>query len=183
MKRFLATLEEIIDNLISSKQQVDTKEIEKFVEVLLKANKIYTYGAGRSGLIAKAFAQRLMHLGFKSYVIGETINPSVESGDAIVIVSGSGETTSSVCIGKKAKEVGAILVVITAHPESSLGKNADLVVKVPGKTKIIERESLAPFTTLFDITAMAVLDSVASELMEKIGATEETIAKKHANVE
>jgi len=37
-------------------------------------------GVGRSGLIGRAFAMRLMHLGFEVYVLGETITPAVEKG-------------------------------------------------------------------------------------------------------
>jgi Predicted sugar phosphate isomerase involved in capsule formation len=45
-------------------------------------------GAGRSGLVAKAFAMRLMHLGMISYVVGETITPALQTGDLIVVLSG-----------------------------------------------------------------------------------------------
>ena len=37
-------------------------------------------GAGRSGLVAKAFAMRLMHLGLEAFVVGETITPALNKG-------------------------------------------------------------------------------------------------------
>jgi len=181
--RFHKSLKEILMHLNKVYETVDSNVINEAVDKIVKRKRVFVYGAGRSGLVAKCFAQRLMHLCIESYVIGETINPSVKPGDIIVIVSGSGETTSSVCIGRKAKELGAYLILLTAHPESSLGKIADLVIYVPGKTKLVERESYAPFTSLFDIAALSVLDSIASEIMGRLGIGEDTILARHANLE
>ena len=58
-----------------------------FSPKILNARRIYVMGAGRSGLVAKGFAMRLMHLGFQSYVVGETITPALQKGDVIVIFS------------------------------------------------------------------------------------------------
>jgi len=181
--RFHKSLDEIIFNLQRVKNEINVESIIRAVNEIISRKRVFVYGAGRSGLIAKCFAQRLMHINIESYVIGETINPSVEPGNVVLIISGSGETTSSKCLGMKAKELGAYLIVITAHPESTLGKLADLIIWVPGKTKLIETESYAPFTSLFDIASLAVLDSIASEIMGKLGIGEEVIAKRHANLE
>jgi 6-phospho 3-hexuloisomerase len=183
MERLFKSLEEIAENISKYRQILRVKEVEHFVDLLMNAKRVFVYGVGRSGLMVKAFAQRLMHVGYEVYVIGETINPSVKKGDIVVVVSGSGETTSSVCIGRKAKEVGAILVVLTSHPESTLGRMADLMIYVLGKTKLVEKETYAPFTTLFDITTMALLDSIVSEIMGRKGIDESVIMEMHANVE
>jgi len=57
------------------------------LEALLLAKseerKILVVGAGRSGLVGKAFAMRLMHLGFNIYVMGETITPAFGVGDLV----------------------------------------------------------------------------------------------------
>ncbi|MEM4696283.1 MAG: 6-phospho-3-hexuloisomerase, partial [Desulfurococcaceae archaeon] len=76
-----------------------------------------------------------------------------------------------------------------------LGKISDLIVRIPGRTKIAEEEdffarqiigiheSLAPLGTLFEDAAMIFLDGVVAELMEKLGKTEEDLRKQHANIE
>ena len=61
-------------------------------------------GAGRSGLVAKAFAMRLMHLGFTAYVVGETITPAMRPKDLLVIFSGSGRTKTIADIAETARE-------------------------------------------------------------------------------
>jgi 6-phospho-3-hexuloisomerase len=124
-----------------------------------------------------------MHLGFQTYALGETITPSMSKKDVLVGISGSGGTTSTLAIAEEAKRLGAKVIAMTAHPKSHLGRMADLIFFVRGKTKIGEHASLAPFTSLFDITTLAVLDSLCAEIMDRVGATEETIQHAHATVE
>jgi D-arabinose 5-phosphate isomerase GutQ len=54
---------------------------------------------------------------------------------------------------------------------------------VKGKTRLMEHESVAPFTSQFDVTTLAFLDGVVSQLMADLGVGEDTIANKHATVE
>merc|ERR1712093_748806 len=55
--------------------------------------------------MAKSFAMRMMHMGFDAYVIGETVTPTFEKDDILIIGSGSGETKSLVMIAEKAKTI------------------------------------------------------------------------------
>ncbi len=183
LNRFYKSLEEIINHLKRVYSEVDGEAISELVKLISKHKRVFVYGAGRSGFVGRCFAQRLMHIGVESYFIGDTTVPSMKPGDVFIVVSGSGETTTPVSLAKKAKQVGGKIVAVTAHPESTLGKIADLVVKIPGKTKLVEKESYAPFTSLFDIAVLSVFDSIASELMEVLGVTEKDILERHANVE
>jgi len=85
-------------------------------------------GAGRSGLVAKAFAMRLMHLGFSSFVVGETITPAMTGNDLMVVFSGSGKTKTVADIAETAKEIGARLALITSNRDSRIGRIADIIV-------------------------------------------------------
>jgi 6-phospho-3-hexuloisomerase len=51
------------------------RKVDEFIKLILKGNKIFLYGVGRSGLIAKAFAIRLVQLGLKVFFIGDTTTP------------------------------------------------------------------------------------------------------------
>jgi 6-phospho-3-hexuloisomerase len=44
-------------------------------------------------------------------------------------------------------------------------------------------EPLSPLGTLFEDTAMVVLDAVIAELMKRLGKNESDLAKRHANIE
>ena len=80
--------------ITSTANVISNNEVDACINELLTAERTYVLGAGRSGLVAKAFAMRLMHLGLRTYVVGETITPAMKEGDTIVAYSGSGETKS-----------------------------------------------------------------------------------------
>ncbi|MFP3080001.1 MAG: 6-phospho-3-hexuloisomerase [Acidilobus sp.] len=195
----IKAMKEISEFALRAADAIDLSEVDKMVEVLINAyrtkRKALVMGAGRSGLVGKAFAMRLLHLGFNSYVLGETIVPSVSSGDVAIAISGSGRTGLIVEAADAAKKVGTYVVAITTYPESPLGKIADLVVRIPGRSKISKmddyfarqilglHEPLAPLGTLFEDTAMLFLDGVIYYLMIKLNVTEEEMRSRHANVE
>lgn len=174
---------------------LDEKQVEGFVDLLKKTDRVFVYGAGRSGLVAKAFAMRLMHLGFTVYVIGEIITPGIKKGDLLITISGSGETTSVVAAGKIAKKAGAKLVLVTTYPDSTLGRLADRCVVIKGRTKLEgerdfllrqikgEHYSIAPLGTLFEVSVLIFLDGLVAELMAELGKTEEDLRTRHATIE
>src|SRR4030042_2566915 len=77
-------------------QIVSKEQVDRIIHSFFKANRIFVYGAGRSGLVSKAFAIRLVPLRIQTFVIGETIGAPVKKGDLVFIVSGSGETIPAV---------------------------------------------------------------------------------------
>src|SRR3990170_987611 len=66
------------------------------VKMIASAKRVFVYGVGRSGLVARAFAMRLTQLGLDTFFIGETITPIVKMGDLVIIVSSTGTTMSAV---------------------------------------------------------------------------------------
>jgi len=57
------------------------------------------------------------------------------------------------------------------------------MIKGKSKDKAISQETLAPYTSLFDISTLSVLDSIGGSLMKLLGVTEEDIDKRHASIE
>jgi len=102
--------------IMATADTLKDQETEAFLREILDADRIYVMGAGRSGLVAKAFAMRLMHLGFTAFVVGETITPAMRGKDLLVIFSGSGRTNSIYDVCEIAKELGGRLCLITAAP-------------------------------------------------------------------
>ena len=190
---------EIATFIFRALDTIKLEEIEKFVktiEEIYRANrKILVVGVGRSGLVGRAFAMRLRHLGARSYVVSETITPSVEEGDLLVAISGSGSTQIVVAAAEAAKRMKAKVAAITTYYDSPLGRLADLVVFVPGRTKLASmddyfarqilgiHEPLSPLGTLFEDASMVVLDAVVAELMKRLGKNESELARRHANIE
>lgn len=179
----------------SASKKLDREEVETFVEKIINSKRVFLVGAGRSGLMAKAFAMRLMHLDTDVHVIGETITPSVREDDILIAVSGSGETTFVVSAAEMGKNIGVKVVGVTSYPDSTLGKLADHTVVLPGRVETAEKkdyidrqvlgeyESLTPMGTLFEQTALAFFDGVIACLMKKLGKKERDLKEKHATIE
>ncbi|ACJ15821.1 bifunctional D-arabino 3-hexulose-6-phosphate formaldehyde lyase/phosphohexuloisomerase [Thermococcus onnurineus NA1] len=186
---------DILEHINQVAESIKLEQVRGFVDAMIGANKIFIYGAGRSGLVGKAFAMRLMHLDFNVYVVGETITPAFEPGDLLIAISGSGETKSIVDAAEIAKRQGGKVVAITSYANSTLGKLSDVVVEIPGRTKAdiptdyIARQMLtkykwiAPMGTLFEDSTMIFLDGIIALLMATFQKTEKDMKKKHATLE
>ena len=85
----------------------------------------------------RAFANRLLHLGYSVSLVGEISSPHTKSGDLFLIGSGSGETTSLVNQAKIAKDNGVVIGLFTTNSSSTLGEIADQVVIIPHTVKTV----------------------------------------------
>ncbi len=183
----LKFLDVISDQIESLKRSIDMRQVAEFMDAIERARKIFVMGAGRSGFVARAFAMRLMHLGYDVYVVGETVTPRIGEEDLLITISGSGETTSVVNISRKAKEeIGSTLAAITQNENSTLAKMSDVVVLLNGKNKHQRDEalsSIAPLGTMFELTALIFLDGLIAELMSIKNLTEKDLERRHAVLE
>ncbi len=173
------------------------EEIEKFMNEILRAERIFVMGAGRSGLVAKAFAMRLMHLGLHSYVVGETITPALKPGDLVVVFSGSGKTNTIADIAETAKSIGGRISLITSNRDSRIGRMADSIVIIENQRDPVtddtaefeirqmlgDHKSFAPLGTLFETASMIFADALVSRLMEVTKTDEKELRNRHTNIE
>ena len=196
MEIMKTSIRAILDNIESAQDYLDEEAIEKFEDIIISSKNIFVTGAGRSGLAAKAFAMRLMHLGLSAYVVGETISPAIYEDDCIIAISGSGETNTIVSAAKIAKNRGSKVLALTSYPDSTLGQMCDSYILVKGRTKkevddenYIKRQihgnytSLTPLGTAFELTTLVFLDAIVSELMEKMHQTESDLKARHTVLE
>ncbi|NQU76095.1 MAG: SIS domain-containing protein, partial [Planctomycetes bacterium] len=93
---------------------VDWSSFLALADMLPSARRTFVIGAGRSGLVARSFGMRLMHAGLPVFVPGETITPAAGEGDLLVAISCTGQTGFTEYIARRACELGAKVVVITA---------------------------------------------------------------------
>lgn len=179
-------LAEMIKELNRSVELISDEEAEKLVNGILESKKIFVAGAGRSGFMAKSFAMRMMHIGLDAYVIGETVTPNFEKEDILIIGSGSGETKSLVSIAEKAKNIGGTIAAVTIFPESTIGKLADVTIKLPGSPKDQSEgdfKSIQPMGSLFEQTLLMFYDAIILSFMDKMCLDTNKMYGKHANLE
>ena len=199
MNWWKAAAEEIITGANKTIDNLDKGQVEKLIKMIIEAKqkKIFIDGMGRSGFVGRAFALRLMNLGFNVYFIGETITPAAGHGDLVIAISGTGETKMVVTASMAAKEIGAKVAAITSYPGSSIAKAADHVLIMGGRTKMGwpreedyltrqimgEKESITPLGSMFENNCMIFLDGLVVELMYRLKKTEEELRAKHATIE
>jgi len=199
LKLLKAAAKEILEGARKAIKDLNLEQVEKMIQMILDAKdkKIFVIGMGRSGFVGRAFALRLMNLGFNVYFIGETITPAASKGDLLIAVSGTGSTRMILTASLAAKEIGARVLAVTSYPESPLGRIADHVVVVSGRTKkgwprqedylvrqlLGEREPLSPLGSIFENNCMIFFDSLIVELMGRMGKTENELRKLHATIE
>lgn len=196
MELMKSSINAILDNIRNAEEYLDPEVIDKFLNIIIESKNVFLIGAGRSGLVAKAFAMRLMHLGISSYVVGETISPAIYDDDCIIAISGSGETNTIVSAVKIAKSRGSKVLALTSYPDSTLASLSDCFILVKGRTKIesddenyMKRQihgnytSLTPLGTAFELTTLVFLDALVSELMEMMHQTESDLKSRHTVLE
>ena len=164
---------------------VDQVKVQELGQAILDAERIFVCGAGRSLLMLKAFAMRLMHLGLHAYVVGETITPAIRAGDLLIAGSGSGETRTTLAMMEAARVRGATTAAITAHPGSPIAQACDLVLEIPAAIVGISSQQVShqPPGTLFEQCLLALGDGLILWLMERLGATYEDLRARHTKLE
>src|SRR3989344_7755820 len=110
MELLKKSLQEMLDLAKKNIEMIKKEELSSWINNIASAPHIFVCGAGRSGLVAKAFGMRLSQLGLKAFVVGETTTPPVRKGDSLVAISSSGKTASILSIAHKAKSEGAKII-------------------------------------------------------------------------
>ncbi len=178
----MEVLNVILNEIKDVINNVNDNEFKKAAELINKERKIFVCGEGRSGLMAKGFAMRLMHLGYNVYVVGETITPAVSKRDLFIAISGSGESSNVVSDTRKAKKCGCEILVLTSNRESSLMKEADSFIIVPGTVRSdigTDRKSIQLLSSLFDQSLHIVLDGLCLYLSERDKISNESATNAH----
>lgn len=159
--------------------RLDPATLDRAVAILDRAPATFVYGAGRSGIIGRAFAMRLVQTGLTAYVIGESVTPIVRKGDAVFILSGRGESQSSTQTANIVRREGAELIVLTGRASSKLAHAATLLLPLEFPEDE-ERRHYAPLGTLFESASLRLTDALVAELMRVRRESEESMRRRHA---
>jgi 6-phospho-3-hexuloisomerase len=166
-------------------QSVDPSQVAALVTELRLADRIFVTGAGRSGLVLKMAAMRLMHLGLTVHVVGEITAPAIRSGDLLLAASGSGTTAGVVKAAETAAAQGARIAAYTTNAGSPLAKAASAVVIIPAAQKTDHGSNLSRqySGSLFEQVLFATTEAVFQSLWDEDAATPEELWQRHANLE
>jgi arabinose-5-phosphate isomerase len=130
--------------------------------------RVIVTGMGKSGLVARKIAATLASTGTPASFVhpaeaGHGDLGMVQNGDIVLAISWSGETAELAAIVTYASRFGIALIAMTAEPQSTLGRQADLRLVLPPVQEACPH-GLAPTTST---TLQLVLgDALAIALME-----------------
>jgi 6-phospho 3-hexuloisomerase len=177
----------VADHLVSmiatSIKKVEEHQVQQLSDAISRAKRsIFITGSGRSLLVGKFFAMRLMHLGKSVHIVGGLCTPSIQKGDVLIALSGSCNTSSAINICKTAKKFGAMIILITQNDDSTLAEIADLSLIIHADNTM-SYTSYAPMGTLFETSALIFLESFIGRYMLQHRITENQLKRRHANLE
>lgn len=180
------TFHMILGECEESLESVRKEDVELLVNEILRARKVFFIGVGRVMLSLEAMAKRLAHCGIDTVCVGQITEPAITPDDVLIAASGSGESLITVGIARKAKSLGVRVVMIGSNPDSTLAGLADLLVRIPVRTKLNRADEISseqPMTSLFEQTLLLFGDTVAKLIIEKMNLDMDGLWKCHANLE
>jgi 6-phospho-3-hexuloisomerase len=154
----------------------------RFIDHINRAGRLFVIGAGRSGLVSRFFAMRLMHMGYQVAIVGEIVTPAIKNGDLLIVVSGSGGTKTLIPLVETAKQHGAKIVLVTTRRESAIGSLADQVVQI-GRDDVVHPSKAMPMGSRFELSALVYLESIVADIIHTKDVCEEKMRSVHANLE
>ncbi|MEM1084837.1 MAG: KpsF/GutQ family sugar-phosphate isomerase [Verrucomicrobiota bacterium] len=157
------------------------RAVEVLKESLETRGKIVVVGIGKSGNIGHKIAATLNSTGSTAVVLNSqnALHGDlglISDGDAVIMLSYSGETAELLDLLPHVKRFDVKVVALTGKPDSTLSQHADLTLDTS-----VDREAcpmnLAPTSSS---TAMLVMgDALAMVLLEARGFDEEQFARFH----
>ena len=157
--------------------------IDAVVKAVQQSPRVFFTGAGRSFLMMQAGAMAFMQIGITSYVTGGVTTPAIGEGDLLIAASCSGETKSVSLFLEQAKKIGAKIVLLTACPNSTMGKLADIVVRMEARSEPDSVQKTWLTDNRFEHAIVPLGDCLMEYLAREKGASDNIISEHHANME
>ncbi len=167
-------------------KNITGKPAKDFIQKIRNAESIFFSAQGRAGFILRCFCMRLMHLGYSVYFCGETITPAITENDLLIVLSGSGETPSTLEAVRLAKQYKAETYGILGHIDSGIGSLVDHSFLLPGTTKLCregEPESAQMAGSLFEQSAFLVLEAIVLKIYQTQKKDVGNVSSRHAVIE
>ncbi|WP_284979908.1 6-phospho-3-hexuloisomerase [Arthrobacter sp. fls2-241-R2A-200] len=173
------------DEIEGTAAKVDEEQLAAVANHLSQPGRVFVAGAGRSGLVLRMAAMRLMHLGLDVYIAGDTTTPAITSGDLLLVASGSGTTSGVVKSAETAAKTGARIAAYTTNPDSPLAQLADAVVIIPAAQKTDHGSNVSRqySGSLFEQVLFHASEAVFQSLWDTTDVPAEELWLRHANLE
>lgn len=165
----------------------DVAALDASMQRMAEAARIFVVGAGREGIVARAFAMRLVHLGKEVHWLWDDTSPAMKKGDLFIAVNGSGQIGHIDYLLDRAGETGASRLVITGAPNERTPRDAETCLFVPAMvykgTDARCVPSVQPMGNLFEQHLFLLFDLLVMLLRERLGESYDGMESRHRNIE
>lgn len=166
----------VTGEILRALEVIGDEDYQCVLSCIKKAKRVFVAGSGRSGLVGRCFAMRLMHLGVESYVAGETTCPPIKKGDVLVIISCRGENNRLLDFAKTAQACKAKVLAVTTK-NTPVSKISDYAVKMP------VQKSKQFYNSLFEQTVFLFFEIFVEIYRKNRNLRMKAMAARHANLE
>lgn len=166
---------------------LDPDQLGAFMREIADAKKIVLYGVGREGLMMRALAMRLYHMGLDAHVVGDMSAPPVGPGDLLIVSAGPGGFSTVNGLLGVAKGAGARTACVTAQRDGDAPGLSDCVLVIPAQTMADDQApdpaSILPMGSLFEGAQYLVFEVLILHLRDHLGVDPDAMRARHTNLE
>jgi 6-phospho-3-hexuloisomerase len=179
------TLREAAAELADVAARLDESALMPIVDAIAGARRVMLYGCGREGLMMRALAMRLHHLGRDVCVQGDMTAFPLGPGDLFMCSAGPGELATASALCRVARAAGARVLVVTAEPQGTTAALADDLLVIPAQTmaRDVGGTSVLPMGSLFEGAMFLVFEALVLRLRDLLGETAGSMRARHTNME
>jgi 6-phospho-3-hexuloisomerase len=174
------------DEIRAAVAAMDEGNMQAIVAELARAARVVCYGVGREGLMMRAVAMRLYHMGLDAHVVGDMSCPPVGPGDLLIVSAGPGGFSTVNGLISVARGAGARVACVTAQPQGTAPRAADLVFHIPAQTMANDQggaTSILPMGSLFEGAQYLAFELLILALRDHLGVAPEAMRARHTNLE
>lgn len=137
-----------INILTKTVDLINSEDIHKCANLIIKAKRIYFIGIGYSGIIAQDSNYKFMRIGLNCVYFDSShtmimMSSIMEKGDLVIAISHSGETEEIIKTVELAKENGVSIISITENKESELKEVSDINLSYISGETVLETGSIS----------------------------------------
>lgn len=165
---------------------IQAGDFRALTETIAQARKIVVYGCGREGLMMRALAMRLYHLGCNVHVQGDMSCPPLGRGDLFLCASGPGKLATVNALIGQARGAKAQVAVITAEPDGPDARAADLRFVIPVQTMARDQtapSSVLPMGSVFEGCMFLAFELLILSLRDRLQQDASDMRARHTNME
>jgi 6-phospho-3-hexuloisomerase len=164
---------------------LDDASLEPVVAAIAGAERVMLYGCGREGLMMRALAMRLHHLGLDVCMQGDMNAFPLGPDDLFLCAAGPGALSTASALCGVARDAGARVLVITAEPDGATSALADELLVIPAQTmaRDVGSDAVLPMGSLFEGAMFLVFEVLVLQLRERLGETPASMRARHTNME